>query len=450
MGIIGRFTQKMRDRLKDRSFLFFWLIGAAFYLIPTLAHISHYDFNVTSLIRFGHYYIEQNEEYTPVGAIRFLGNEENGGNGYDGQIFYYYADSLFFGKSWPLGFNNAYRAPRVGYPFLVAIFSVFGPWGTVFGMIFVQLALLSLAAYLLYRMLEPDNRYLMLFFILSPFSLQSYLVLVSDSVMISLVIVGYYFYNRMEMNRNEGKPVYSAMLWSFVAFSLAILTKEPSLFFLFPLGLLALFRRNIPGILLMLGILIPMVLWQFYLREVHGMVPAGVLKIFLSPLDGVMGLGSESLKTVGAFLTHPSSAGLKEVIKLSARILLVLLILSSVIAIFSGRVLSRFLPVRLGALFVLMSVLIADHYYFWSVYENISRMFTLLIPLHVLMKNEDESSIHWPVFLTMTILTGMVLFRTSLLTPVFPHDAYHPYTGPDYSQDTPVYGTQSVKKTDMN
>src|SRR5262245_25275732 len=117
--------------MRIRHWLFIFL---AYHALIVVASVRRYDGNLSAMIHFGHYYVEQNSAFTPNGATRFTGNEENGGNGYDGQIFYYFARTLFVPGAWPEGFNNAYRAPRIGYPLLIAPFAVGGAWGTVLGM----------------------------------------------------------------------------------------------------------------------------------------------------------------------------------------------------------------------------------------------------------------------------------------------------------------------------
>jgi len=394
----------------------------AFYLLCALFVVARYDWNPTALVRFGHYYVEQNPSLTPDGAIQFVGNEENGGNGYDGQIFYYYAETLFSRGVWPEGFNNAYRAPRVGYPFLAALFSVFGPWGTVFGMIFVQLALLVGGLYALYGMLPSDRKFLVLFYLFSPFSLQSFLVLVSDGVMASLAICGYYFFQKIETD-SAGKRLH--LFRAFLLFSLAILTKESSLFLLFPLGLYALYRRDLLRAGLMVSVLLPMILWQLYLREAHGMLPAGVLKIFLSPLDGVIGLLRETTELLSAFMQAPSGALLFALMKHSAKLLLFFLIPAALYPVVRGGFKAA-LPVGLAILLTVASTLIADFYYFWSVYENISRMFTLLVPLMILFAAKYRDTT--PFFAVLTPLAVLVFVRTLVLTPVFP---FYPHRAPE-------------------
>ncbi|MBE7437228.1 MAG: hypothetical protein HS115_02145 [Spirochaetales bacterium] len=409
--------------LNERPAVFYLGAGLGLYIFCALAVMSRYEWNPSVLARFGSVYVEANADYTPTGSIQFVGNEEWGGNGYDGQIFYYYARTFFEPGRWPEGFSKAYRAPRIGYPLLAAPFVVFGSWGVLFGLIIVQLALFALSIHLLLSWVSAPNKYLVVFYIASPFALQSFLLLVSDSVVASLLLMGTILWQREK---------WPAVLLAWLCFSLALLAKESALFLLFPLGLLTLVEKKYFRALIMLGTLLPFLLWQAYLRTAHGMVPASILTIFLMPLDGLLGLFLEGW----TWLSRAGSEGLLSFIlqafKLSARFLLFLLICVALFAVLRPP-LSRGWPFRLATVFLLASVLFADHYYFWSVYENISRMFTLVVPFFLLLFAR-ESRPPWPFFGTLTVLFLLVLVRIVVMTPVFPYTIFEPYNGPDYLQ----------------
>lgn len=432
------------------------LLFLLLYGMVTAGVLCRVDFDPAALIRFGAPYAAQNPRLTPPGATVYTGNESHGGNGYDGQIFYYYARTLFLPGAWPRGFNNAYRAPRIGYPFLSALFSPLGSWGVVAGMFIVQIVLLLAGLYCFHLLLPPRRRFLTLFYLISPFTLQSYLLLVSDSVMISLQMIGFYFFLKSD-EKNRGtffndergvSPVGDdvpalkrgvALAIAFCAFSLAVLTKESALFFLFPLGLLALWRRDRVRIALLLSILLPMIFWQIYLRSVHGMVPAGILQIFLSPFAGIMELLLHTVRTVNSLIGSPSLAALFALAKLGARSLLLLLILGT-LPLLPGRWKERSFPFRAAIIFVLLSVCIADYYYFWGVYENISRMFTPLVPLVLLLKAEEAKARSGFFLLVLTTLFLLVVLRLFLISPVFPSEKHRIYNGPDYSRHAPRPG----------
>lgn len=413
--------------LETRPPVFFVIVFLAYALTAAAAVCVRYDFNATALIRFGHRYVTQNPDLTPDNAVRFLGNEANGGNGYDGQIFYYYARTLWMKDRWPSGFSNAYRAPRVGYPLVASILPLPGNRGQAWAMILSQLLLVSGGVWCFANLLPKGAKSLAMLYAISPFQLQSFLFLVSDSVMISLVVIGLYLSRR---------PGIASMFGTWLSFALAVLTKESSLFLLFPTGLFALLRRDWRLAFVTLFSLAPQALWQVYLFKVHGMLPASILSIFLSPLSGIYGVLRYSLELLQQ---RPFPAG--ELIKQSAKWLLIAFIPAALwycVSRLLGSLRSyrdphSALPYYAGSILVLLSVLIADYSYFWGIFENIGRMFTPLIPFFLLGGVVLEKSRSFrAACLILGLLSGMVWLRAVLMTPSFPYDLYFPYTGPVY------------------
>lgn len=420
-----------KEGLKSRHVFLFAL---AYYVIVVVAASARYEFQPTALLHLGHYYIEQNAAHVPDGVVRFIGNEENGGNGYDGQIFFFFADTLLTKNVWPDGFNNAYRAPRIGYPLLVSPFSLIGPAGTAYGMILVQLGLLAGAAAALVRMLPKESKWMVMLFVLSPFQLQSFSVLVSDSVMVSLVVIGLMFWKE------------ERIVPAWVFFSLALLTKESSLFILFPLGLTALWRRQWTASVSIVAVLFPMLGWQFYLSQAHGMLPAKTLGTFLSPLDGIIGVARETWTLLAGLASQRTSAAAVSLLKHSAKLLLIAALIAAIYAALPRAKkplrsqVDNALPYVPAALLAALSILVADYYYFWGIFENVGRMFTLLVPVLILLKSSTPNARTAPFFAVCLVLTGLIWLRLLLLSPVFPHDTYHPYSGPSYAGHAPEPG----------
>ena len=243
------------ERLLKKLLPYSFPVFAAVYLLVTLSLWSKYDWNPTGMLNIGREFALQNRNMVPDNSVVQQGYEGDLGAGYDGQIFYFFSRAVNGDvPEWPKGFDESYRAPRIGYPLLVAAFGIAGKYGSVFGMYFLNLALLYFSFLLLKEMLPEKQKYLSLVYLLNPFSLGSYAVLVSDSVMVSLVIIAYYFF------------VQERFLLFSVTAGLAILTKEPALFLLFPLGLETLFRRDWKRALVVTSSLVYPVLWHAYLR----------------------------------------------------------------------------------------------------------------------------------------------------------------------------------------
>ena len=363
------FLRKIPFSLKF-SFLAFFLV----YSFITFLIIKKYDYNPTSMVGFGEEFVNQNLEQTPKNSVIFKGYDGDLGAGYDGQIFYYYSRTLSsLSFNWPQGFDDSYRAPRIAYPFLVSFFGIFGKYGNIFGLFFVNLTLIFLSFLSLREILQDKYKNLSYLYLFSPFILGSYSVLVSDAVMVSLVIISFYFYKKSKW-----------FLFCIFA-SLSILTKEPALFLLFPLGFISLIKRDIYKILICISVLIIPFLWHFYLYVNFPDWRANRISDFIVPLDGVITYLEKIYLNLIA-----NKFSFKELARLFSRFPLLMLTFSMIFLLFNKNY-KKALVFRLGIFFNLIMVLTASYYHFWSVYENISRMFVMAVPLVILWKNEDDS-----------------------------------------------------------
>ncbi|MCB1175644.1 MAG: hypothetical protein KDK39_18865 [Leptospiraceae bacterium] len=414
-------------RLNRWSRWHYLALALAFYLVAYGIEWARYDWNPSIVFHFGHYYVEQNPNWTPAGAIRLLGNEQHGGNGYDGQIFYYFARSLIEPGQWPRGFSMAYRAPRIALPLLTAPFALLGNQALVTGFYLVQMGLFLASLVCLLDLLPAERRYLGLLYIASPFALRANLLMVTDSTALALVLIGLHFWSK-------ARPGPARLGGAWLAFSLAILAKESALFLLFPLGLWALVRLDLVKSFILVASLLPMLVWQIYLREAQGMVPANILGVFIAPLQGITGLGLEALQIV----TRSASplALLLGLARLAARLLLVLILLGSLILILGTRGPDAAWHWRLAAFFAALSIVFADHFYFWGVFDNIGRMFTMLLAALILWQAEREQPIS-PLFgmlgLACLFLSSLLFLRMAFLTPVMPYDTW---TNPVHEQSS--------------
>ena len=385
--------RKLDSRLPVLFTIFILLWGSV-----TFGYWKKYEWNPTSMVNFGKEFALMNEKETPKNAIVFLGEKGDLGAGYDGQIFYYFSRSLSnLSLDWPKGFDESYRAPRIGYPFLISVFGFAGQKFSVFGMYFWNILLLVLSFFALRSLLSPKYGYLAIFYLLNPFSLGSYYVLVSDSIMVSLVILAYYFFKKENF------------LLFILLSSLAILTKEPAIFFLFPLGLKALSNKNLKQIFAVAATLIIPVLWHSYLSYRFPNWRAARLTDFILPFEGMIRY-SESI-----FVSLQSGSGFKETARILSRFpLLVLFFLGTFLA-FTGK-LRKGWEFRIAILLVMFMIGTGGFYHFWSVYENVSRMFTLSIPILILLIGEDETVRHKEYILLTVLILVLFLLKVLFIT----------------------------------
>jgi hypothetical protein len=376
------------------------------YALSTFAIWKRYNLNPTSMVNFGHEFALLNASETPKSAIVFKGEEGNLGAGYDGQIFYYFSRPISnFNLNWPKGFDESYRAPRIGYPLLISIFGLFGQKMAIFGMYFLNISLLFLSYLALRSILEKTYKNLSLLYLLSPFALGSYSVLVSDSVMVSLVVLSYFFFLRKQ----------------FIPFSLlaglAILTKEPALFFLFPLGLKSLIEKNRKATIAVASSLLIPFLWQSYLRFTFPNWSAMRLTDFILPLEGI----SRYIYEIQDFLFSDGKLELGKFARLLGRFPL-LILFSFGLSLSLSKNWKIGWNFRLAMILTLSMVGTAGYYHFWSVYENISRMFTILIPILIFWKNEDKElvtrPIEWIVYTILVLFVFKLFFISKPLTSI--------------------------------
>jgi hypothetical protein len=376
------------------------------YALSTFAIWKRYNLNPTSMVNFGHEFALLNASETPKSAIVFKGEEGNLGAGYDGQIFYYFSRPISnFNLNWPKGFDESYRAPRIGYPLLISIFGLFGQKMAIFGMYFLNISLLFLSYLALRSILEKTYKNLSLLYLLSPFALGSYSVLVSDSVMVSLVVLSYFFFLRKQ----------------FIPFSLlaglAILTKEPALFFLFPLGLKSLIEKNRKATIAVASSLLIPFLWQSYLRFTFPNWSAMRLTDFILPLEGI----SRYIYEIQDFLFSDGKLELGKFARLLGRFPL-LILFSFGLSLSLSKNWKIGWNFRLAMILTLFMVGTAGYYHFWSVYENISRMFTILIPILIFWKNEDKElvtrPIEWIVYTILALFVFKLFFISKPLTSI--------------------------------
>ncbi|TGL20806.1 hypothetical protein EHQ46_09935 [Leptospira yanagawae] len=375
-----------------------WLTIFVFLLLWGITSVSYwkkYDWNPSSMVNFGHEFALQNKSETPENAILFKGEAGDLGAGYDGQIFYYFSRPLSnFNLNWPKGFDESYRAPRIGYPMLVGIFGLFGKTSAIFGMYFWNITLILISYFYLRKLLDDEVKPYAILYLLSPFALGSYYVLVSDSVMVSILIIAYYYF------------VKEKYLIFVLLSSLAILTKEPALFLLFPLGLAALFRKDWKKMIVVGSVLVIPICWHLYLSYRFPNWRPGRLTDFILPFEGLISY-MESIWRQLAVGTN-----IKELARLLSRFPLVVLFFLGVFLPFTGK-LNKGWEFRISFLFVLFMIGTAGYYHFWSVYENVSRMFTLSIPILLLLFNEDRT-IRKQEYVLVTILI-LFLFLIKVL-----------------------------------
>ena len=186
-------------------------------------------------------------------------------------------------------------------------------------------------------------------------------------------------------------------------------------FLLFPLGLYELIRLDFRKAAIILATLVIPAVWQTYLRFPLPEWSPTRLGVFIQPMQGM----KEYLYEVIASVQNPEH-GLKDIARTLSRMPLLLLWITGMIALLTGRLRKGF-AMRLGLFLSLLMIFVADHYYFWSVYDNISRMFTITVALVLLLKSRDHNILDIPFHGVSLGILVLYIIRVVWVTPVMPY-----------------------------
>jgi hypothetical protein len=364
-------------------FPFFALFFISFTLLVLFLifwKVHPYGDSLSSLIGIWDGFAELNPWMTDPGFVIFKEG------GYDGQFFYFLAKSLFSDQKWDLIVDSySFRFHRIGFTLLVGIPSFFfGFTYYPFIALIVSFSLFLVSAICLYHMLPKEKNYLTLFYLFSPYSLNSHLLLVADGVFTSLALISVYLIQRKS----------NAWLIMLIL-TLTVFTREFGIFLILPLFVSSILKKDFK----MGGLyFVPLLLFSFFLYETRnhmpnhlGTNPLGFKDMLDFPLFGFV----KSFFDNGMF--HLSG---KESIKLL--LFAQFILLTSFVAIYFWRYsnLARalltnqnnmslyFLPVLAG----LGVIFLAEEGY-WRSFDNLSRMFTFSVPFLLLINGQKESKI---------------------------------------------------------
>lgn len=338
--------------------LFFFILG----VLGLIDYkITPYDHSLSSLIGIWEGFYEINPNLVDPNFVIYKSG------GYDGQFFYLLAKDLFNENDWSLIVDSFYfRYHRIGLSFITGLFSHF-LGSEHYPLITLTLLFFTFSAsvYYLFKLLPDESKWLVLFYLFSPYSLNSNLLLVADSFFVSLAIISYYFYREKKF------------AIAFVFFLLTVFTRELGILFLAPIVFVSLFKREWKNVFLfsLPGILFLAFLFYGWMNTPShlGTNPLGFKDMTDGPLFGFV----KSFFDQNTFQFKP-----KELPKL----LFLLSFLSILIVCYSSikesflKDIDILIPI-LGSMFV---IAIAEQGY-WRSFDNLSRMFTLILPFSLLL-----------------------------------------------------------------
>jgi hypothetical protein len=235
------------------------LASVAVYVLLFLYHTTPYDHNLSSLIRFG----AANPFFAPnalePGLVVF-NDPKSGGDGYDGQFYYYTIKDFFMGEE---GIPNPFRFQRILYPLLAYLLALGRPDLLPLSMLLVNLLAIAASAMLLWLLIRSTSlrtEYLLIYTLNIGFLIAVFYD-VATPLCVGLTVAAAYFHNR------EKLWLTSAML------ALAMLAQENAGIVLAAFGLWCVGTKNWRGAFAIGAAIIPWAVWQGVLWQRYGMLP---------------------------------------------------------------------------------------------------------------------------------------------------------------------------------
>ncbi len=394
--------QNYKDKINQISPIFF--ICGYLLLIITLVifKIKPYNYNLSSLLGIWKGFAELNPGLIEKGFIIY-----NDG-GYDGQFFYLISKSLFTEgfQSFPILDSFFLRFNRIGLSVLSGFLANF--FGFKFYPIITLIILISLHIYsfkLLQRMLEPGMKYLSYFYLFSPFSINSILLLVSDSLFASLSVICIYIFKKHMYTLDNSSLSFKISIRKYILFFLIVtfscLVKESGIIIIGSLLLLTFYDKNFKTssiLFLAIGIYLAITLLFKLLPNVnHGTNPLGFTDLVDYPLFGFF-------KSIQIHSMADTKSIFREMAKFPIFIFYLLLILNlRNIRDFRG------LTLHIPIFFILFTAGVGEVGY-WRSFDNISRMFTISIPWIIFLKQEDKAhNDYYALYLSSIILMLLII-----------------------------------------
>ncbi|MCZ8343726.1 MAG: hypothetical protein O9301_11880 [Leptospira sp.] len=363
-----------------------------FFSALVMGKTKAYEGSLSSLIGIWEGFYEINPNQVDSGFVVFKSG------GYDGQFFYFLAKDMFVGGDWDIILDSYYfRWHRIGLSF------VSGGLSTLFGFQHYPVLTLSIlfstfiASFLCLRSLLPlKSRAFALIYLFSPYSINSNLLLVADSFFVSLAIIGYFFYKR------------SRYFSAIVFFTMAVFTRELGILFLLPVSFRffvtkdykRMFLFALPifffGCFLLYG--------RFFTPNHLGTNPLSFTDMIDFPFFGFF----KSFVDSGEF--HFQTKEFPKFIFLFSFLLVGFSLRKANV---SDLYQSELLIPILGSLFV---IFIAEEGY-WRSFDNLSRMFTLILPLTLLYQSEKSFKSFQMFWALSILLMAFIPVRVFFISP---------------------------------
>jgi hypothetical protein len=235
--------------------------GLIVYALLILYHISAYQYNPSSMIRFG-----VDQPYFDAAALEpdliVFDDPDSGGVGYDGQFYYFIIKDFFMGEE---GIANPFRSQRILYPILSYALALGRADLLPLSMPAVNLLAIAISGLLLWSMIRADSTRpeIMLLYTLNIGFMVAVFYDLATPLCVALTVAGAYFFFKRKSRWGAA-----------VALGLAMLAQENAVLVIGGLCLWLVWEKDIRGAATIAASMAPWAIWQAALWQHYGTLPA--------------------------------------------------------------------------------------------------------------------------------------------------------------------------------
>ncbi|GIX42096.1 MAG: hypothetical protein KatS3mg129_1829 [Leptospiraceae bacterium] len=390
-------------------------------LILILLYTKQVNYNINLLIHLNQNMLELNPEMKFKNLI-ILKDE-----GYDGQFYYFISRYIYDKNITNLVLDSTYfRMLRIGSSLLYGIIpSILGWEYYTYWVLILHIILFCYSFLLFYKILPSEKKYLSIIYLFNPFTIISNMLLIGDTIFISLFMIFIFLLYKCNFSLNQKKQIQFNKYYflSILISILLILTKETLIFYLLPLCILFLLRKDFRGIFLILFTILIFIIW-------YKVIP---IYFNFTDLNPIKHTNRIRLPFHDYILFYFSSLNkihtIYDFFKFIPYIIIFLLHISLLLQLknfipinknlfkqnFSSILQNTILYIPIGLVFIIITMVDLEY---WLAFDNIFRIFTFAFLWMSVLEIENKFYKNYGFYFFSILITFLLLFRYSIIKKI--------------------------------
>lgn len=411
-----KFIKNILNRI---TFLQAILIYLFLSILLILFYTKQANYNINLLIHLNESFLNYNPEMEFKNLL-VLKTE-----GYDGQFYYFISRYIFDSNIHDLTLDStSFRMLRIGSSILYGLIPAVIGWEYyAYWVLFFHHMLFLFSYFLFYKILDEDIKYLSIIYLMNPYVIISNMLLIGDTVFISLFMMFVYLLIKIHFNFDfKTKIAMNTNYWIalFLAIYIAI-TKETSLFYFIPLWIIFLLKKDIKGLALISIPVIILLIWYIlihYYFNFQDLNPISHSNRIRIPFVDMFLFYKNHL------LSNPSILNLIKSLPYFIILIMYISLLFIGINVIKSSLQTRnifykikdiitFIPV--GIIIIIIAIVDLEY---WLAFDNIFRIFSFAFLWLLFLNLKDNNYKFYGFYIFNLIISLLLIFRYLLLKKV--------------------------------